>query len=225
VEQPQSHQAMEPEDKIIRILKTARSNPYFPELSLRDEPELIEAYCEWAIKEYACRSALLQSESLVSLVQIRKAVHLDCTNKMSADVSGLIVEGIGTFGPRRLSEVIARAMNEVLELKQLLILHNHRRAEESIRPSRRVKRIQTSIYPNIDKLLKDIEVSKPQSQREVFKLLDARALPSDGRPFQGVKGWLAWYEKYPGRARPWLSKRWGRLGLTGFRRGPKPSLP
>ena len=222
MEQPQSHQAIEPEERIIRILKTSRSNPYFPELSLRDEAELNEAYCELAIKEYTSRVALRKNESLVSLVQTRKAVLVDCAKKVRDDVSGLIVEGSGTFGPRSLSEAIARFMNEVLELKQWQILHNRPRAEESIRPSRRVKRVQNSSYQKIDQLLKDIAASKPQTHRQVFELLDARALPSDGRPFQGVKSWLAWYEKHPSRARSWLSKRWRSLDLPGFRRGPKP---
>jgi hypothetical protein len=209
----------ESENKINRILEIAH-HPLWPELPLRHEPELMDAYCEWACEEFASRVDLLKNESLLSLLHVRNGVHFDCMNRVRADLNGLIVEA-GGIGPRRFSEVIARSMNEMLELKQSQILCKQRPAEESTHPPRTPKRAKNSTYSKIDECLKEIEKSKPRRHADVFAALDGRLPVPDCEPFRSAKGWSAGYRTRPDRARAWLSGRWSRLNLPPFRPGPK----
>jgi hypothetical protein len=79
------------------------------------------------------------------------------------------------------------------------------------------------IYEQIDRAIRKIADSRPQTQEEVFQSLDDRDVPIPlAKPFLSAHGWIAGFRKNPADARSWLSKRWKKLGLPRFPRGPKP---
>jgi hypothetical protein len=208
----------ESENKITRILEIAhRDHPLWPELPVCYEQEFINAQCERAVEELASRAKLLTDKSPQSLLHIRNEVYNDCMDRVRRDVNGLIVEAreIGF-----LSQVIARQMTQMLDLKQVEILYSWCSAEESTDPPR-PKRAKNSTYSKIDECLKEIEKSKPRSHAEVFAALDGRVPVPDCEPFRSAKGWRHGYRAQPDRARAWLSRRWARLNLPPFRPGPK----
>ena len=78
------------------------------------------------------------------------------------------------------------------------------------------------IDEKIDRLLRDISKAFPGSQHEVFAELDVRRVPlCSAEPFRSADGWVAGFARNETLARAWLSKQWGRLGLTELKRGPK----
>jgi hypothetical protein len=76
-------------------------------------------------------------------------------------------------------------------------------------------------YQAIDVELRSIEQARPRSHEEVFRSINGRAPIPNAEPFQSAKGWLAGFKRDRVAARVWLSKRWSRLGLPPFPRGPK----
>ncbi len=77
-------------------------------------------------------------------------------------------------------------------------------------------------YKVIDAALQKVAESRPDTQEEVFKSLDARnvAIPLL-EPFMAARGWIAGFRRDPPAARAWLSKRWTGLKLPRLPRGPK----
>jgi hypothetical protein len=73
----------------------------------------------------------------------------------------------------------------------------------------------------IDKVLRVIADAKPRGQEDVFRHLERRVNIPDAEPFKSAGGWLAGFERDRRLAGPWLSRRWRRLGLPPFTRGPK----
>jgi hypothetical protein len=86
----------------------------------------------------------------------------------------------------------------------------------SRRPARRNPKDE-----KIDRILQQIAESSPKNHKEAFDGLDGRAPIANAKPFKTAGDWLAGFEANPRLARAWLSKRWARLNLPAFRRGPK----
>ena len=93
--------------------------------------------------------------------------------------------------------------------------------ERQFAASRKTLRSSTQ-YAAIDNVLIAIAESRPQTQEEVFQMLQSRKekIPR-AEPFMSARGWLAGFQKDSASARSWLSKRWRLLDLPPFPRGPK----
>jgi hypothetical protein len=76
-------------------------------------------------------------------------------------------------------------------------------------------------YEAIDVELRSIAQALPRSHEEVFRSIAGRAPIPNAEPLLSAKGWLAGFKRDRIAARVWLSKRWSRLGLPPFPRGPK----
>jgi len=76
-------------------------------------------------------------------------------------------------------------------------------------------------YEAIDAALRSIAKSSPSSHGEVFSQLEGRTKFPATEPFGTSMGWVKGFQKDPERARSWLSKRWSKLRLPAFPRGPK----
>jgi hypothetical protein len=69
----------------------------------------------------------------------------------------------------------------------------------------------------------EISKSRPQRQYEIVDQLESRKIVlCRAEPFRSGKGWMAGFQRDPRGAGAWLSRQWGRLGLPGLPRGPKP---
>jgi hypothetical protein len=76
-------------------------------------------------------------------------------------------------------------------------------------------------YKAIDQALQKIAESHPRTQEAVFSALEGRVGYPPAEPFESARGWMAGFGRDPRAARAWLSKRWGKLDLPAFARGPK----
>jgi hypothetical protein len=88
------------------------------------------------------------------------------------------------------------------------------------RRQRLVRRSQK--YKAIDVALQEAAESRPKTQEEIFRLLEARqvVIPA-AEPFASARGWVEGFHRDPAAARAWLSKRWAALDLPPLPRGPK----
>jgi hypothetical protein len=81
---------------------------------------------------------------------------------------------------------------------------------------------QNQRYQTIDGALREIAEGRPQTQDEVFQMLQGRRVVAPpAEPFLSARGWVAGFERNEASARAWLSKRWTLLGLPTLPRGPK----
>ena len=78
-----------------------------------------------------------------------------------------------------------------------------------------------SRYEAIDNVLRSIAEARPRNHQEVFRALEGRCRWPNAEPFKSAGGWLAGFRADNDAAHAWLSKRWSRLGLPTFLRGPK----
>lgn len=94
----------------------------------------------------------------------------------------------------------------------------------SEKQSRKAKKLvrRNQSYRVIDRALKEIAESRPNTQIEVFQWLDGRhvVIPL-AEPFMAARGWMAGFQRDAPAARTWLSKRWAELNLLRLPRGPK----
>jgi hypothetical protein len=83
-------------------------------------------------------------------------------------------------------------------------------------------RKRNTTYEKIDKALRAIGKSQPDSHKEVFEQLGNRKVPLPNRkPFRPAGGWLEGFEQDKHTASVWLSQACSRLGFPYFPRGPK----
>jgi hypothetical protein len=80
---------------------------------------------------------------------------------------------------------------------------------------------RNSRYEAIDTALRGIAEARPGKHEEVFRALEGRCRIPNAEPFKSAGGWLAGFRKDNDAAHTWLSKRWTRLALPPFLRGPK----
>jgi hypothetical protein len=78
-------------------------------------------------------------------------------------------------------------------------------------------------YRAIDRALREIAESRPETQEEIFQALEGRVPIPRTEPFVTARGWITGFHRDEATARSWLSKRWRGLDLPPLPRGPKNS--
>ena len=143
----------------------------------------------------------------LDLERLRKEGFIDYCNQSGAYLVQPTQAGIAIAEAAPNGEFPLTARSNIAELRPFQDQQSRRKFG-----SRRNSR-----YLIIDEALREIALAQPKSHEEVFQILEDRKIPvpKPGQ-FQKAGGWRKGFERDGGRARVWLSKRWGILELPPF---------